>query len=618
VATLRYQPQLATLVKQAPDGPEWLHEIKYDGYRIGCIVDRGAVRLVSRRGKDWTAQFPEIAEAAASLGVDGCVLDGEVAALRPDGRTSFQLLQNAFGGKRRPRLCYFVFDLLALDGKELTALPLEERKQRLATLLAGRKTDLVYASHVADDGAEVFAAACRQGLEGIVSKRRDGIYEEGRRGPSWVKTKCTLRQELVIGGVLDRKGSAGEYVGALLLGVHRDGELVYAGKVGTGYTAASARELRARLRPLEQPSCPFSRRPPGFVGRDAHWVRPELVCEVGFTEWTDAGHVRHPVFLGLRRDKAAAEVVEERPAPVAKATSPTVRGIAISHPDRLLYPELGLTKLDLCRYFDAIAEHMLPHVQGRPLTLLRCDPDISHGTFLRHGKAWGPSQLRRVRIREKTKVGEYLVADTPQALVALAQMGILEVHTWNSTAEHVEEPDRLVIDLDPGPEVAWSGLVAAAGLVRRVLDVLGLQSWVKTTGGVGLHVVVPLEPVHDWSACLSFSRAVCEAIERSAPSQYTTSFQKRGREGKVLLDYLRNNRTNTSVAAFSPRARPEGTVSAPLGWDELGPRRRTDAFTLRNILDRVRRQRRDPWRGYFACHQRLRNEALSALVDLEA
>jgi bifunctional non-homologous end joining protein LigD len=309
-----YTPQLATLVKQVPRGDAWLHEMKYDGYRIGCLVHDGRVTLLSRRGNDWTAQLPEIVAGVGALGVTHAVIDGEVAALDRDGRTSFQLLQNAFGGGPRPPLAYFVFDLLSLDGEDLTGWPLEERKAALEAIVAqGRSSVVCYATHVVGDGARVLAAACQGGLEGIVSKRRDAPYEAGRR-PTWLKTKCSLRQEFVVCGVLDRVSSGGRDVGALVLGLYQDGELVYAGKVGTGFTQKSAREIRDRLRPLEQDACPFRTRPAGFTGRDTHWVRPELVCEVELTEFTDSGHVRHPSFAGLRLDKRATEVVRERPA----------------------------------------------------------------------------------------------------------------------------------------------------------------------------------------------------------------------------------------------------------------------------------------------------------------
>lgn len=617
----RFEPQLATLAARPPEGDEWLHEIKFDGYRIGCRIDGDDIRLISRNGKDWTSSFPEVRAAAARLPVSRALLDGEVAMLLPNGRTSFQALQKAFKGGGREHLVYFVFDLLHLDGEDIAPLPLEERKRRVQRLLQSQEPNgvLRYAEHVVGHGPAFFAHACDLHLEGAVSKRRDLPYHPGR-SRDWLKAKCLQRQEFVIGGFTDPEGSRAG-IGALLAGVYDDaGALIFAGKVGTGFTQKSAQQLRDQLASLEQAQCPFATRPAGPLGRRAHWVAPLLVAEVRFTEWTADGKIRHPSFLGLRADKPPQEIRCEGAEPSPPRHSKdgaTVAGVPLTHPERVLYPDLGLTKLELAQYYEAIAEWMLPHVSGRPLTLVRCPSGLGTSCFyMKHSHVWAPAALRRIRIPEKRKTGEYLVADSAAALVALAQMDILEIHTWNATQAHIEQPDRIVLDLDPGPEVQWSEVIRAAQLLRDALAALGLQSFVKTTGGVGLHVVVPLLPAADWAACLAFSRAVAAAIVRHAPGTYTTAFAKAGRERKILIDYLRNNRTNTSVAAFSTRANPKASVSVPLAWDELTPTVRSDHYTVRTVRSRLARLRRDPWQAYWSAQQRLTPEIIDALARL--
>ena len=620
-----YVPQLAALVKAPPSGDEWLHEIKYDGYRIGCRIRNGRIALITRNGNDWTDAFPEIVEAARRLRVDDALLDGEVAVVLPDGRTSFQALQNVFSGESsRASLVYFVFDLLRIGGESLARLPLDERKARLKALLERRPSDrLRYSDHVEGNGKAFFDKACTVGLEGIVSKRRDLPYVAGRRG-GWVKTKCVLRQEFVIGGFTDPEGARAG-IGALLVGYYDKNRLVFSGKVGTGFTHKLALELRNRLDAMTQASCPFDPPPAGSLARVAHWVEPTLVCEVVFTEWTGDGKIRHPSFQGLREDKTTRSVVRETPAsrpPNQKSkfkiqNSTAVAGVTISHPDRQLFPEPPLTKVGLARYYEGVADWIVPHVEGRPLTLVRCPQGLSGDCFfMKHSKVWAPEPLRRVRIKEKTKVGEYLIADDLAGVIGLVQMDVLEIHTWNSVYEQVERPNRIVIDLDPGERIAWARVVEAARIVRQALEALDLESFVKTTGGRGLHVVVPLVPQADWAECLEFSRTLSEAIELSDPAIYTTEFaNKRGRADKILIDYLRNNRTNTSIAAFSTRARDGAPVSVPLTWTELTPRSGPDSFTVATVPRRLESLKSDPWKGYWTTRQKLTAQRLRAVTS---
>jgi bifunctional non-homologous end joining protein LigD len=627
-----YRPQLAQLVKTPPPGSEWLHELKYDGYRMGCRIDKGRVMLVSRNGKDWTAAFPEVARAAGQLRVENALLDGEVCIVLPDGRTSFQALQNVFSGGARDGLVYIVFDLMYLNGRSVLRQPLTERKGALRRIVTGDRVQ--YADHLDAEGPAAFAAACSHGAEGIVSKRRDAPYESGKR-TGWLKTKCVHRQEFVIGGFTDPEG-ARQGIGALLVGYYDGERLAFAGKVGTGFTTASARDLRKQLEAIETGTCPFSPQPAGWLGRNAHWVAPRLVAEVVFTEWTDEDKIRHPSFQGLRSDRAARTVVREQPAdaagparsrrsrasvgnsPAAASSDATVRGTTITHPDRIMYDEPRLTKLDVARYYDLVASAMMPHVTGRPLTLVRCGGGMRGGClYMKHSKVWSPRALTRIRIPEKTKIGEYLVIESPEAIIALAQMDILEIHTWNTCKDHIEHPDRIVIDFDPGAHVPWRRVIESARRVRRMLHMLDLESFVKTTGGKGLHVVVPLAPRQEWQACLEFAKAIAEALARHDPELFTLKFGKSGREKRILIDYLRNNRTNTSIAAFSTRAREGAPVSVPIAWTELKESLDPRSFTVASVPRRLGRIRKDPWEEYFRLRQRFTPTMLSALRAVE-
>jgi bifunctional non-homologous end joining protein LigD len=482
-------------------------------------------------------------------------------------------------------------------------------------------------------GREVFANACRMKVEGIVSKRRDMPYTPGRtRG--WLKVKCHLEQEVVIGGFTDPEGSR-TGLGALLVGVHDpQGRLVYAGKVGTGFTEKVLQDLRRKLEAREQKTSPFAAgtgRP-----RNAHWVKPELVAEVAFTEWTSDAHLRHPTFRGLREDKPATQVVRETPEPTAQAVEEAeeevatprkaaakskrtttarkagktteegvVAGIPITNPDRVVYPGQGLTKRDIALYYESIADRILPHLVGRPTTLVRCPEGMAKPCFYqKHIGYWAPDSLRRVKIQEKKKVGEYLVVDDLPGLIGLAQMGILEIHTWNSTVDHLEQPDRLVFDLDPDPAVGWAAVVKTAERVRELLDGLGLAAYVKTTGGKGLHVVTPLRPEAGWDECADFSRVLSEALARQHPDEYLTEASKAARKGKIFIDWLRNIRGATSIAAYSTRAKAGAPVSAPVTWAEL-PRTRPDQYTVVTLPRRLASLAKDPWAGYEKAGQAL-------------
>jgi bifunctional non-homologous end joining protein LigD len=440
-------------------------------------------------------------------------------------------------------------------------------------------------------------------LEGVVSKRRDSPYAGGRTR-AWLKVKCVQGQEVVIGGFTEPKGRRSG-LGALLIGVYDDGTLRYAGKVGTGFTTAQARELRTRLDALERKESPFAGRTPRAA--QAHWVAPSLVAEVDFTEWTPEGRLRHPSFKGLREDKPAKEIVRERAPSGTSAPSPDdVAGVRLTHPDRVLYPETALTKRGLADFYAGIADWMLPHLVGRPTTLVRCPEGLAGECFYqKHTGYWAPKSLRRVHIREKRKIGQYLVVDDLAGLVGLVQIGILEIHVWNATSDRLEQPDRLVFDLDPGDDVAWPAVVAAARLVRARLQDHGLESFVKTTGGKGLHVVAPIDRGPDWDACARFARGVAEALAREAPDAFVATMTKARRHGRIFVDWLRNVRGATAVAAYSTRAKPNAPVSTPLAWDELGPRTTPDRFTVATLPRRLASLRADPWEGLGSVRQTL-------------
>jgi bifunctional non-homologous end joining protein LigD len=643
------EPELATLVSAPPAGAQWLHEIKFDGYRVVCEVRRGKARLLTRHGKDWTDRFAPVAAAAAELPVDTAILDGEVTVLLADGKTSFQALQETFGdggGGDRGRgrlegggaMVYFVFDLLYLDGYDLRPAPLAQRKEALRGLLeaagiAAGDGPIRWSDHVAGQGEDFYRQACRFGLEGIVSKRADLAYRSGR-GKDWLKVKCLQRQELVIGGFTEPEGARAG-LGALLLGVHEGGRLVYAGKVGTGFTAQALLDLRRRLERLERQSPPFANPPRGAEARGAHWVAPKLVCEVAFAEWTRDGYLRHPTFQGLREDKAAAEVRRElpEPPPAAKAGSAAkaprrssggakqatavktvkssraagpaaVAGVRLTHPDKVLYPGRGLTKLDLAQYYERIAEWILPHLVNRPLVLVRC-PEGQGGEcfYQKHLTEQFPAAVLRVAVEEGGKTVPYGAVDSLPGLISLVQMGALELHVWGAHRDQIERPDYAVFDLDPDVGLPWERVAEAALGLRDLLAEAGLRSFLKTTGGKGLHVVLPLARRHTWDELKAFTRAVVEGMVAGQPDRYTSNPLKARRKGRIFVDYLRNGRGATSIGAYSSRSRPGAPVSTPLAWEELDGDVRGDTYTIENLPERLASLGADPWREMAAVKQ---------------
>ena len=588
-------PQLCRSVERPPSGKDWVHEIKFDGYRIQARVVAGKVTLKTRKGLDWTRRFGAVAKAFKGL-PDG-VIDGEIVALDDQGAPDFAALQAALSEERTGNLVFFAFDLLFLDGEDWREQPLLARKERLAGLIrdAADGVTLRYVEHFETGGDAVLKSACRLSLEGIVSKQGDAPYISGR-SDTWTKAKCRAGHEVVIGGWAT---TAGKFR-SLLVGVHRGPHFIYIGRVGTGYGAAKVAKLLPHLKEHEAKASPFTgkgapRRAPGV-----HWVEPALVAEIEFAGWTGDGMVRQAAFKGLREDKPAAEVETELPAPAAKTAPPKpaparggrvdVLGVPLSKPDKPLWPDAEdgepARKLDLARYFETVGEWLLPHIQGRPCSLLRAPDGIEGEIFFQRHAGLGTSNLfELVKISGDRK--PYLQIERIEALIATAQIGGIELHPWNCRPGEPEVPGRLVFDLDPGPDVPFDAVIVAARTMKDRLDALGLVSFCKTTGGKGLHVVTPLAKPRrggpDWPQAKDFARRVCTAIAADEPERYVVNMAKRLRKGRIFLDYLRNDRMATAVAPLSPRARPGAHASMPLTWPQVKLGLDPTRYTIRTV-----------------------------------
>ena len=628
-------PQLASMAKFPPDHEDWVHELKLDGYRIQARVQSGRrtpVQLLTRTALDWTHRLRSVAEAIGALEIPNALFDGEVVVLASDGTTSFADLQAAFQEGARFPLTYFIFDLLHLDGRNLRNLPLLERKKILSEVLFNLPSSgsIRICEHMAGDGRTVFDNACRLGAEGIISKLAQSKYVSGRSN-GWLKLKCYREQEFVIGGfTFPSNGIRG--VGALLLGYYKKGRLLYAGRTGTGFTQKTHRMMRERLESIRSETSPFTNVPVG-ISRGVHWVKPKLVAQVAFANWTTGNLVRQAAFKGLREDKPAKSAVREEEKPVsqkqekaksrskadqrnvANGTQTSVNAhasaplpIRLTHPDKVLDSDSGLTKDGLARYYAAVAAHMLPHIGGRPLTLVRCMNGSSKPCFFqKHANETLPPDVESVDIVDKKsgKPEPYITLSTPEALVELAQLSVLEIHSWGSKNDSLEKPDRIVIDLDPDAAIDWKTLGSAATEVRKRMKSAGLECFLKTTGGKGLHVVAPIRPEHDWAVVKDFAHRMALAMEKDNPSLFLTLMTKAARKDKIYLDYLRNERGATSIAPFSPRARDGASVALPLSWSEL-KLREMPVFRVSDFGGWKKRLRDDPWDGMLKKAPRLK------------
>jgi bifunctional non-homologous end joining protein LigD len=613
------KPQLATLAEKIPDGDDWLHELKLDGYRIISIKRAGEVSLITRRGQVWTERFPTVAEAVAKLPVTDAILDGEIVVLTADGTSDFQALQNSLRAKRSKDHVYFIFDLPYCEGYDLTRVPLHRRKELLASVLSkqSRTGPLRFSDHIRGHGPDVIRQACRHSLEGTVSKHADSPYVSAR-SREWIKVKCRKRQEFVVGGWTDPEGSRTHF-GALLLGWYDGSTLRYCGRVGSGFSAASRAELSVELQKLNIRTPSFSDPPPR--SRSIHWVKPELVVEVEFANWTNDGILRQATFLGLREDKRPTDITRENPvsapnpAPVkkTKVRSPSAgtkdrpyAGVRFTNLDRVLFPDENLTKKDLAEYYTAVAESMLPYVVERPLTVVRC-PQGHQGQcfFQRHVTASVPKHVHSIPVEEKDGIEQCLSIRDLSGLMALVQFNSLEIHVWGSRQEDIERPDRIVLDLDPDAAVQWSAVIKAARELRTRLQKMNLESFVRTTGGKGLHLVVPIIPEHDWPTVKRFAKGIADDMAREEPNRFIATASKARRAGKIYVDYLRNERGATAIANYSTRARKGATVATPIRWEELTPRLKPAAFTVLTVPRRLARMSKDPWEGFFTMRQSL-------------
>lgn len=630
------EPQLAKLVERAPSGAGWAHEVKFDGYRLQLRVESGDAVLRTRKGLDWTERFAAIARQAEKL--PDCIMDGEVVALDRHGAPDFAALQAALSEGDSKNLIYYAFDLLFVDGEDLRNLPLVERKARLQDVLTGLKTKhpgLRYVDHFETGGDAVLQSACRMHFEGIISKELAAPYRSGRVG-SWTKAKCRAGHEVVIGGWT----SEGRRLRSLLAGVHRGKKLVYVGRVGTGFGAAVMGSLLPKLRDLESDTSPFAAGASPPKEANMHWARPELVAEIEFAGWTGGGNVRQAAFKGLRADKPADEVEAEKPAKpgktrMAKPTSTKrksrttvksssasgraiVMGVSISHPDKPMWPDekLPVTKLELARYYETVGDWMIDHLQGRPCSIVRTPDGIDGQTFFqRHAMAGSSHLLEEVKVKGDKK--PYLQIDRVEGLIAVAQMGGTELHPWNCQPGNPELPGRLVFDLDPGPDVAFSAVIEGAREVADRLEPLGLVPFCKTTGGKGLHVVVPLtsdSKSPDWDTAKTFAKEICRRIAEDEPERYVINMAKKERKGRIFLDYLRNDRTSTAVAPLSSRARPGATVSMPLEWSQVKAGLDPTKYTVRTAPALLKRSK--PWRTYAKSAKPLR-AAIERLLKMK-
>jgi bifunctional non-homologous end joining protein LigD len=607
-------PCLATLSERAPDDPSWVHEIKFDGYRIQARLADGEAKLLTRKALDWADRFRPIADAVAELPVEQALLDGEIVSESERGISSFSQLQQDLSEGRSDRLVYLVFDLLHLDGHDLTKEPLVERKKVLQALLENLPRDALirFSEHFDEPGSTLLRHACQMDLEGIISKRANAPYRSGRGG-DWLKIKCSNNQEFVVGGfapsTVDSKA-----IGALILGYYEDGQLHYAGRAGTGYSHMMARDLYGRLQPLRTAKPAFVEIPKEeTAARNAKWVEPRLVVEADFRGWTHGNRIRQASFQGIREDKSPKEVVREvkamptitnetAPAKAAhsgtaskakKAAGSPAYSVRLTNPDRVYWEDVGVTKKGLADFYAGIWDWISPHIVGRPLALVRCPEGASGQCFFQKHASAG-IDAAHLRLVDEPDGDHVITIDSLDGLVSLAQSGVLEIHPRGSTADSLETADRLIFDLDPGPGTGWDDIVNAAREVRQRLKDVGLVSFVKNSGGKGLHVVLPIAPA-PWDVAKDFTRGIAEAMTKDDPARYTATVKKSARRNRIFVDYLRNSREATAVAAYSTRARPGAAVSTPITWEELGAQPGADRYTVLNLPQRLAQLRKDPW-----------------------
>ncbi|WP_460042723.1 DNA ligase D [Pseudomonas sp. S2_H01] len=634
----KLSPQLATLMATPPEG-EWLYEIKFDGYRIMTRILDGDVRMITRNGHDWTERLPLQAKAIADLKLGDGWLDGEMVVLNEEGLPDFQALQNAFEIGRSKDIVYYLFDVPFLNGEDLRNTPVEERRAALKKLLGKKSRLLRFSDAFSASHRDIVESACLLSLEGVIGKRAGSVYQS-RRSADWIKLKCKLRQEFVIVGFTQPQGTRSGF-GALLLAVNEEGAgLVYAGRVGTGFNQKMLGELLDQMKPLAQDASPLAKKLTSTQARGVHWIKPTLVGEVEFGEWTREGIIRHSAFIALRSDKPASEVVHEYPKspvdikapfkPNASRTGATkaraskasttaevttekpkpaskragkdkveVAGVMISHPERVIDTQSGLHKIDLAHFYESISDWILPHLDHRPVALLRC-PDGVEGEqfFQKHSERLAIPNIKQLDPKLDPGHARLMEIDSVQALVGAAQMGTIELHTWGSTYDKIELPDHFVLDLDPDEALPWRSMIEATQMTLSVLDELGLDAYLKTSGGKGMHIIVPLARKADWDTVKAFAKALAQFLSDQLPERFTATSGPKNRVGKIFVDYLRNTRGASTVAAYSARARPGLPVSVPITRDELSSLKSSTQWNIGNLQKRLRKLKADPWAGY--------------------
>jgi bifunctional non-homologous end joining protein LigD len=630
------EPQLAKLVTTPPEGDEWVHELKFDGYRAVITIDGKSTKFFTRAGNDWTDRYGSLVGELRKIKVTNAIIDSEIVALDEKDRPNFSILQDTLSdvleNRDQNKLICYAFDLLWLNGEDLRERPLLERKALLDEILSPLKSERIrYSEHWQQDGKAMLAASCKLDMEGIISKRVDATYESTRSG-TWLKSKCSKGQEFIIGGYSSPKGSRSGF-GALLLGAYDENNLLrYTGRVGTGFDQSLLDSVYQKLKKLKTATSPFEVAEP--TDRDIAFVKPKLVCQIRFAEWTKDRMVRQAVFDGLRGDKDASLVKIEKAAPAKKATAAAasrvklekkqirkgktskVRSVLtasaksdnpfkLTHPDKVLYPDVGVTKEMMAEYYKLVQDRMLPHTKNRPLSLVRCPDGAGKECFFQKklGMAKG-KELHSQKLKGRDHEEEILTVDRVEGLYELVQMGVLEIHNWGCHVPKINKADLVVFDLDPDEGLDWQDVKAAAFQVKELLEELNLKTWVKTTGGKGLHIHVPVLPEHSFDDIKAFSLSVVHYLEKKHPDRYTSQAVKAKRKGRIFLDYLRNGYGATSVAPYSLRAKSRATIACPITWEELRRLKGADVFTIANIERRLRTGK-DPWLGYFRTRQRL-------------
>ncbi|MEP7295529.1 MAG: DNA ligase D [Burkholderiales bacterium] len=614
----RLAPQLATLSSGIPAFGRWVYEIKLDGYRVMARIEGDRVKLITRGGHDWAAKMPDLVEAIRELGLRSAWLDGEIVVMGTNGLPSFHGLQKAFDGKSGANAIeYFLFDVPYLDGYDLRGVELRDRRALLKGVVERKGVNRIrFSADFQGEPGAILQSACQMGLEGVIAKREDSLYAS-TRSDAWLKLKCKLRQEFVVCGYTDRSDGS-TAIGSLLLGVYSDaGQLESVGGVGTGWSAAEAAELKKKLVKFEIDKAPFDAGPtkPGSWSRRAagseRWVQPRLVAEVRYADMTPDGHIRHATYVALRSDKAPKDVRRETlqaqaGVPLQRVDRASTSGVKITHGDRVIDPSSGLTKLDLVRYYESVADVMLPHLTGRPCSLVRGPTGVEGQLFFqKHSERTAIAGLKEMDSALWPDHDALLEVGSALALVGAAQMNVIEFHTWNSTEKKIDAPDRLILDLDPGDGTPWAHVQEAAMLVQSFLQELGLEAWLKTSGGKGLHVVVPITPKLGYETVKGFSAAVVQHLARVIPSRFVAKSGPANRIGKIFVDYLRNGHGATTAAAFSARARPGLGVSMPVAWDELPTLKGGHHWTIATAREHLSFQRIDPWAGYWTKRQTL-------------